>query len=114
MDTNTSNPAKNKKQIGKEKKPKRESKAAVIVLNLWLENGYLWKTLFLMESQMIYMIPINDATLLNMFGMLWRRSMIPRILWKSYVVSRYPKYQMIDDKFVVAQSHELHDKNFSV
>ncbi|XP_062079740.1 uncharacterized protein LOC133784392 [Humulus lupulus] len=77
-------------------------------LDSWVENDFLCKNFILNGlSDDLYDYYNSDKSAKEIWEALQKKYDTEEAGTKKYVVSRYLKYQMVDDKSVEAQSHEI-------
>ncbi|XP_062075777.1 uncharacterized protein LOC133779894 [Humulus lupulus] len=77
-------------------------------LDSWVENEFLCKNFILNAlSDDLYDYYNSDKSTKEIWEALQNKYDIEEARTKKYAISRYLKYQMVDDKLVEAQSHEI-------
>ncbi|XP_062086274.1 uncharacterized protein LOC133792388 [Humulus lupulus] len=90
----------------KDKETEREKQQKE--LDSWVENDFLYKNFILNGlSDDLYDYYNSDKSASEILEALQKKYVTEEAGTKRYAVSRYLKYQMVDDKSVEAQSHEL-------
>ncbi|XP_062080695.1 uncharacterized protein LOC133785483 [Humulus lupulus] len=95
-----------KPSTNKDKETEREKQQKE--LDSWVENNFLCKNFILNGlSDDLYDYYNSDKSAKEIWEVLQKKYDIEEVGTKKYAVSRYLKYQMVDDKSVEAESHEI-------